>query len=185
MLVGIVEVTGIPKVGNIPAHTRRVMRFDRLGQLVDDPAATMGELYRWGLADFEWELLMTRLFPLLTVTGFVFVEADPGGGPPILRIALVDVAPTAGAVPGLRATTRARVDAGTSIVRPLSSDISWEAASDGEIEGAAAIELLPPAEFRIVPPSLDLNGEVTLGIKLEAAAGTRTVALWLNRRNPR
>jgi Family of unknown function (DUF6603) len=176
VLLGIIELTEIAKSGTIPAHLRRVVRFDRLGPLVDDPFGVMADGYGWGTAGFDWDVFSRRLFLLLTATEFAFIETDPGGGPPVLRIALVDVAPTGDAIPGLRATTRARVDAGTSIVRPLSNNVSWEAASEGEIEGAAAIELLPPAEFRIVP-SLELDGEVSIGIKVEDAAGTRTVLL--------
>jgi hypothetical protein len=177
VLLGIVELTEIAKSGTIPTHLRRVVRFDRLGQLVDDPFGVMADVYGWGTAGFDWDVFSRRLFLLMTATEFAFIETHPGGGPPVLRIALVDVAPTADAIPGLRATTRARVDAGTSIARPISADVSWEAASEGEIEGTAAIELLPPAEFRIVPPSLQLDGEVSIGLKLEDAAGTRTVLL--------
>jgi hypothetical protein len=176
-LLGIVELTDVPQNGGTPAHLRRVVRFDRLGPLVDDPFALMAEVYGWGTASFNWDLFARRLFLLLTATDFVFIEDDPGGGPPLLRIALVDVGPTADAIPRLRATTRARVDAGTSIVRRISDRISWEAHSEGEIEGAAAIELRPPAEFRIVPPSLELDGKVSIGIKLEDPAGTRTILL--------
>jgi hypothetical protein len=175
VLLGLVELTEIPKSGTTPAHLRRVVRFDRLGQLIDDPVGLMGDVYAWGTAGFDWDVFSRRLFLLLTATDFVSVETDPDGGPPVLRIALVDIAPTSDAIPGLRATTRARVDASTSVVRPISADVSWEAASKREIEGAAAIELLPPAEFRIVPPSLELDGEVSIGVKLEDAAGTRTV----------
>jgi hypothetical protein len=177
VLLGIIELTAIEPSGSIPAHTRRVIRFDRLGQLVDDPFDVMGDVYDWGTASFDWDLFMRRLFHLLTATGFVFVQPDSDGGPPVLRIALVDIAPTADAIPGLRAGTRAAVAAATSYSRPLTANSSWAVSTRGEIEGAAAIELLPPAEFRVVPPTLKLDGDVTIGLKIEDASGERTILL--------
>jgi hypothetical protein len=177
VLLGIVELTDIPASGAIPAHLRRVVRFDRLGELIDDPFGLMGDVYGWGTASFDWDVFSRRLFLLMTATGFVFIEDDSGGGPPRLRIALVDIAPTTDPSPGLRATTRATVASNTTLTLPLSPNVSWEVASKGEIEGAAAIELMPPAEFRIVPPTLELDGAVSIGIKVEDATGVRTLLL--------
>ena len=177
VFLGIVELTDIPTNGTIPAHLRRVVRFDRLGELIDDPFGLMADVYGWGTAGFDWDVFCRRLFLLLTATGFVFIEDDSGGGPPRIRIALVDIAPTTDPVPGLRATTRAKVETNTSLARSLSPNVSWDVASEGEIEGTAAIELMPPAEFRVVPPTLALNGAVSIGIKVEDATGVRTILL--------
>src|SRR5829696_7316392 len=118
-LLGLVELTDVESSGAVPAHVRRVIRFDRIGPLLRDPFGVLAEVYGWGTGDFDWHLFLRRLFHVMTATGFVFVEDDPAGGPARLRIALVDIGPTDDPVPGLRASTRAGLAAGSALRQPL------------------------------------------------------------------
>lgn len=80
-------------------------------------------------------------------------------------------------VPGLRPTTRAAIAESASFSALITDNVSWEAKSSGGIEGSAGIELLPEADIEVIPPTLDVSDDVTIGIKVEDATGRRTVLL--------
>jgi hypothetical protein len=177
VLFGLIEIDVIEATESVPTHIRRTVRFDRFGEVMADPFQILGELYGWGTPALNWDLFLERLFHLMSPTGFVFLEEDPSGGPPLLRIPLVDIGPTTHAVPGLRATARAAVPEGASLVRPLAPNASWELVSEARIEAGAAIELLPPTIFRILPVTAEVAGKVRLRVTVENPAGGRTVLL--------
>jgi hypothetical protein len=47
-----------------PAHLRRTVRWDRLGQLLSDPVATFGDVYGWGSPELNAERLFDGLMRL-------------------------------------------------------------------------------------------------------------------------
>ena len=175
--VGLIELTDVPELDTTPAHLQRAVRFDRLGPLLNDPFGVVGGVYGWGTDEFDWDLFSRRLFYLLMATSFVSIEDDPEGGPAALRTAPVDIAPTTDSPPRLRAMTRNTVVANSSVARELSAGVSWEASSEGELERATAIEWSPPAAIRVVPPTTEANGRLSIGITLRGPADARMVLL--------
>lgn len=177
LLLGLVEVTHVGSNGDIPAHSRRVVRFDRFGQLIDDPFNLIGDVYGWGTADFEWSLFIRHLFNVMGATGFGFVERPVENGVPALRIVLVDIAPTDDPVPGLRATTRAEIADNAEFSSQLTDTLSWQVKSSGAMEAGTGIEILPPADVQVIPLNLDVQGDVSIGLKIEDSEGERVILI--------
>jgi hypothetical protein len=176
-LLGLVELTDVGPSGFVPAHLRRAVRFDRFGQLLQNPFDVLADVYGWGTAAFGWDLFLRRLFHVMTATDFAFVERDSARGPAVLRIALVDIGPTEDPLPGLRARTRAAVSADSALQQALGGSVSWEVATSAELEASAAIELRPPADLRVVQPGVETGGEVKIGITVEDPSGRPTLLL--------
>ena len=175
--VGLLELSAVPEDDDVAAHLRRVVRFDRLGPFLDDPVGVAGAAYGWGTDALDWDLLSRRLFDLLLSTGLMSWEDDPDGGPSALRAFRVDVTPTDGTVPGLRATTRTEIAAGTAITKELSSRLWLDAVSEAGLERATAVELAPPAVLTVTRTTTELGGRMSIGITTEGAGGGPMVLL--------
>lgn len=171
-LLGIIESSPQAATAAAPAHVRRVLRFDRLGPLFEDPAGVLDDAYAWGTSSFDWDLLLQRLSTFATgISPFAFVQTDPLGGPPVLRIGLVDIGITEDTVPGLRADLRAEVaeETGTSI--PIADGVAVEFGIGATLATGTAIEIIPPAELNVVPPSAEVSGQARIGVAVTDAGG--------------
>jgi hypothetical protein len=174
-LLGVIEAVPVAATPATPAHVRRALRLDRLSALVDDPVAVLAELYGWGRPEFDWDVLLRRLSAFLgRVSDFSFVQPGP---PPFLRIAAVDIGPTDDPVPGVQAVLRVQSDAGLDLTLPLGQAIALTAAADAALELGAAVELMPPADLRLVPRTTEVEGSVRAGFQAPAAPGTAPVVV--------
>ncbi|WP_405969214.1 hypothetical protein OG496_01610 [Streptomyces sp. NBC_00988] len=168
-LLGVLESTPQAATPAAPAHVRRVLRFDRLNALLHDPVDVLSQLYHWGTPEFDWDLLLRRLAIFLgAVTNFAFVQTGP---PPFLRVAAVDIGVTDDPVPGVQALLRLAAAEGLDLVLPISDTVALTATSDAALEEKATLELLPPADLRVVPPSTEVRGSVRFGLQAPYAAG--------------
>ncbi|WP_371599924.1 DUF6603 domain-containing protein [Streptomyces sp. NBC_00564] len=164
-LLGIVELTEHAATANVPAHVERRVRFDLLGPFLDDPVKALARIYGWGSPDFDWDLLLRRLARFAAMTsGFAFVQPDPQGGPSVLRIAFVDIGRTDDPVPGLRAALRVEFDEQVDVEVPLRPGLDLELGLETGLETGTAIDLLPPGDLRVDPPSVAVEGRVRLGV---------------------
>jgi hypothetical protein len=171
-LLGIIESSPQPATANTPAHVRRTLRFDRLGPLLEDPAESLAGVYGWGTAAFDWDLLLARLHRFASrVSRFAFIQPGPTGGPPVLRIAMVDVGRTEDPVPGVRASLRVAMTEALDVEIPITPAVALEVGLSGAIEGGAAIELLPPADLRVVPPTAEVSGQARIGVAVTNPGG--------------
>ena len=163
LLLGILEVSAHAATAAAPAHVRRVLRFDRFSALVDDPVAVLGEVYGWGGPDFDWDELLVRLGVFLDrVSSFAFVQP---GEPPFLRVAFVDVGKTDHDVPGVQAVLRVEASEGLDGTLPLGDRAALTASADGALELGTAVQLLPPADLRLVPPASQAEGKLRFGVQ--------------------
>ena len=177
-LLGVIESMEQPATAAAPAHVRRVLRFDRFGPLFDDPVGVVEEVYGWGTPGFDWELLLRRLAAFASrISPFAFVQPDPLGGPPVLRIGLVDIGATEDALPGLRAAARAEIAERADAEIPVSPGVAIEVGLASELEAGAAIELLPPGELNVVPPTLEVSGQARIGVAVTDAGGGEKLKL--------
>ncbi|MGA5454649.1 DUF6603 domain-containing protein [Streptomyces umbrinus] len=168
-LLGVLESTPQAATPAAPAHVRRVLRFDRLNALLHDPVDVLAQLYRWGTPEFDWDLLLRRLAIFLgAVTNFAFVQTGP---PPFLRVAAVDIGATDDPVPGVQALLRLAATEGLDLVLPIGDTVALTVTSDAALAEKAAVELLPPADLRVVPPSAEVRGGVRFGFQAPYAAG--------------
>lgn len=175
-LLGIVESTPQPATANAPAHVRRALRLDRLGPLLDDPLAAVAEQYSWGTASFDWELLLDRLVRVAgRVSDLSFAETLPDGSP-VLRVGGVfDLGATDDAVPGLRASLRIALADSLDVTVPLSPGIAFEVGVAAALESGAAVELLPPGQLEIEPPTTEVSGQARAGLEVTGGGGPLTL----------
>jgi len=174
-LFGVIEVSSQPATAATPAHVRRALRLDRLAALVQDPVDILEELYGWGTAGFDWDLLLKRLATLLgRVSNFAFVQPGP---PPVLRIAIVDVGPTADPIPGVQAVLRFGAGDGLDLALPVGETAALIAKAEQALEASAAIALLPPADLRVTPPGVEVSGKLRAGIEAPRAAGAPRIVV--------
>jgi len=160
-IIGVIESAQLAATPHTPAHTRRLLRVDRLTQLVRDPVGLLGELYRWGAPDFDWDELLRRLSVFLSeVTNFAFLQTntDPAQSP-FLRIFGVDIDRTADAVPGIQAALRLAAGDKFELNVPIGDTAAFIVTADATLEGGAAIQLLPCAP----PPARTWNGTASSG----------------------
>ena len=177
-LLGIIEITPMPATANAPAHVRRVLRLDRLDDVLGDPVAVLADVYRWGTPDLDWDLLLQRLARFAgSISGFAFVQPDPAGGPPVLRLGLVDIGITEDARPGLRAALRHEIARQDDTELPLAPGVALELGIGSRLEAGAALELLPPAQLDVVPPTLEVSGRARAGLAVTGADGGALVLL--------
>ncbi|MDQ3763212.1 MAG: hypothetical protein M3460_16690 [Actinomycetota bacterium] len=173
-LFGIIESSAQAATPAAPAHVRRRLRLDRFASLVEDPVDVAAQVYGWGTAAFDWDLLLTRLAIFLgRVSNFAFVQPGP---PPVLRIALIDVGPTDDRVPGVQAVLRVAASEGLDAVVPVGDTVALTAQSDAAIEVGAVVALLPPAELRVVAPT-QVSGTLRLGVQAPPATGTPPIVV--------
>lgn len=169
-LLGIIEQTAVPATAAAPAFVRRRLRFELIGDLLEDPVATLSTTYRWGAADFDWLLLLERLDHFANrVLRIAFVQPDASGGPPVLRVGFVDIGPTPDAIPGLRAAVRVTLAEQLDVTLPIRPGLDLELGLSGSLETGAALDILPPGDIRVDPPTGDVSGRARLGL---AATGT-------------
>ncbi len=179
-LLGILETTAVPATAAAPAHVRRRVRFDLLGDLLEDPLASMASTYRWGAPDFDFTLLLERLAYFANrVTRLAILQPDPGGGPPVLRVGFVDIGRTDDAVPGLRAAARVGLAEQLDVTIPLRPGLALEIGLEGAIDAGAAIDVLPPGDLRVDPPTTEVSGRARIGLAASGAGGDRVSLLGL------
>ena len=150
-----------------PAYVRRILRFDRFAALIDDPVAVLADVYGWGSPDFDWNELLVRLGVFLDrVSTFAFVQP---GEPPFLRVAFVDIGVTDDAVPGVQAVLRVEAPEGLDGTLPLGDRAALTASADGALELGSAVQLLPPADLRLVPPASEAEGRLRFGVRADGS----------------
>ena len=172
LLLGLLEADPQPATAHAPAYVRRALRLDRLGPLLNDTPGTLAELYQWGQPDFAWDTLLARLAPFASsVSQFAFVQPGPPGKPPVLRVALVDIGPTDDPTPGVRAGLRAQIAEAFELTVPITDTLGVDLAVASAVEANAAIDVLPPADLQIVPPTAEVSGRARVGIQAAGTAG--------------
>src|SRR5262249_10934524 len=83
-LLGTIEFSAHAGPAGTPAHVRHMLRFERFAALINDPVGVLAQVYGWGSAEFDWDVLLLRLSTFLgRVSNFAFVQPGP---PPFLRI---------------------------------------------------------------------------------------------------
>ena len=175
-LLGLLERNAAAATAAAPAYVERKLRLDLLGDLLDDPLAAIAEDYSWG-ADLQWEELLDRLARFAnSVAKVAFVQPGPGGGPPVLRIFMVDLGLTDDpppAVPGIRASTRVDLAKKLDVQIPLRPGLALDVGLAGDLNAGTAIDLMPPGQLRVDPPAttVEVSGRARIGVAVTGVGG--------------
>jgi hypothetical protein len=178
-LLGLVERRAVAATAAAPAYVERRLRLDLLGDLLNDPLARLAENYQWGGA-LRWEDLLDRLARFAnSVAKVAFVQPGPGGGPPVLRIFMVDLGPTDDTIPGIRASARVDLERKLDIEIPLRPGLALDVGLAGDLNAGAAIDLLPPGELRVDPPptTAQVSGRARIGVAATGVGGAPVTLL--------
>ncbi|MFI7582062.1 DUF6603 domain-containing protein [Kocuria kalidii] len=164
-LLGILEVTSVAGTTHAPAHVQRLLRFDVVSALLEDPLASLDETYRWGTPDFKFDVLLRRMATFASrISGFAFLQPGAAGEPPVLRIGTVDIGRTPDAIPGLRATVRADLTERVDTVTEIRPGLGIETGLSARLDTGANIDVVPPGQLRADPPSAEVSGRARLGV---------------------
>jgi len=180
-LFGIVELIhepGDPNDPTKPPYTRRQLRFDRLGDALAQPETLVTTLYQWGDPAFDGELLLERLHDVLFALA-IPATFEPDATPPSLGIHLLRINPrTDLSPPGMEAVVEVTLGAGLTVEIPiLVPGLTLGLSASGAVEAGLGIQVQPPADVTLIPPSGELSGK--LAASLAAAPVPPATALTL------
>ena len=182
-LIGVVDYTKV-NVGSTdplkPEVTRKSLRFDRIGTLFDDPEDLLDQLYHWGASNFATEVLLDRLYGVLAGVGLPVARGTVGTpSRPTLDLFLARIAATPPNVnpPGLDATIALALTDGLDLTIPITGGLDFELKAVGAVGASAGIQIKPPADVTIIPPSGQVQGRLSAGIGVKPAPGKEAVTL--------
>jgi hypothetical protein len=183
-LFGIVEHRRL-NVGSteprLPQVTRRSLRLDRLGTLIQSPDQLMRDEYGWGTATLNGEALIARLGDVLAALRLPVTRFTLAGPPPrpALQFPLAQFAPTAPGVtpPGLEAKLVTAVGDGFNQRFPISDGLEFELGVSGAMAADVGVTIQPPAAVTVIPPSGSVQGEVRAGLAHVPRAPSTVVQL--------
>jgi hypothetical protein len=170
-LLGVVDAKPVPPQDPRPAYVERAVRFDRLGALLDDPAAVALDLYRWNHASqpLDAALLLGHVRRLLLVIGQL-ATLETVAGQPELRAWMFTIHPGTGTPTPLELGLRLSTLTGDRLL-PLASKV-WQARLQGSGSLAVnAVRIRPPGTLEAVNPTGTVDGEVTLSIERPGPGG--------------
>ena len=158
-LLGIVERTRL-NVGStdplLPEVTRKTLRLDRLGTLIESPGSLVHELYDWGETTLDGAALIERLSELLAALRLPVARyTTPAPERPALQFPLATLAPTTGLTPqGLEGQIVGALAEGSTLQFPLGDGLELEFSVGG-------LGRAPPRRarssrrrmFALIPPS--------------------------------
>lgn len=167
-VVGLVDRTdhdGVDGDPTAPPWTEASVRFDRLGDLLTDPAGLLTSLYGWGDPGFDGVAMLTALRDAFGRLGLPALLVPASGPDPLkLEVFTADLSvDNSTSPPGLRIGFLAPFELGadTSIDLPAAGwKFTFRAAADvrAGVEGS----LRPPLDFTISA------GSAAVGVELEA-----------------
>ncbi|GAB2831290.1 hypothetical protein GCM10027176_39530 [Actinoallomurus bryophytorum] len=161
---------GDPDDRTRPPYEALTVHLDRLLPAVTNPVDRLAGEYGWGTPSFD----VTRL---LTVLESVFaglllpVVLIPGTAttPPELQAFVVDLGPTADGA-GLRVgVVLPGAGEGTVDIPLAPPALTAQATITGTVPAETEGEIRPPGDVSLTPPSGDLTGSVTVGVRASPA----------------
>jgi uncharacterized protein DUF6603 len=173
-LLGLVDRA--PELGDAanplkPPFIRRAVHFERLPDLVSDPATYLADTYGWGTPAFDGLALFQNVSRFLEALDFPVDLLTPPGQPAILEAYLftfrVNPATTP---PGLVANLRFPATQDFERSYPLSPP--WGLAVSAKARFVADIDatVTPPLDVSVRPPREEVHVDVTAGVKGEDTA---------------
>lgn len=175
---GILERRAMPGIPGNPLHPpfiQKKLYFERISDLLKDPADYMADAYKWGTAAFEAETLLKNIQEFVRGLGLP-AEIFQLGGVPTLEAFLFSISKnSAAAVPKLDFTvdfpaTQDFVES-FPIQGVWSSTVNIGARFEAGFKGTIA----PPFDIDFEAPSINAKLLVAMGVKAEDPAGPMVI----------
>lgn len=182
-LIGVVERTKVNPGSTDPLKPeveRKALRFDRIGDLFDDPEQLLQDLYGWGTPTFTADTLLDRLYDVLAGINLPVARGTVGTpSRPTLDLFLARIAGTPAGVnpPGLDATIALTLADGLNITLPITTGLDFELGAQGAVGASAGVRIQPPADVTVIPPAGSVQGRLTAGIAAKPAPGQDALVL--------
>src|SRR5688572_10456133 len=157
----------------IPSFERKTIYYNRFSKLFNNPGQLAKEIYNWGEATFDGNLLIERLSDLLeclNVPVFRMLLEDTTKRT-ALEIFLCSVQKTNDAEPpGVEAIMTTGVSDGFSMTIPAFTNWDFQLAFSSALSASAGLQLLPPARINVVS-SAAVNGDFLFKLVRKSAGG--------------
>ena len=176
-IVGVIDYLPNPGIDGDPTHppfTLRQLDLGRVSDLLKSPAALLASLYDWGAGGFDGTKLIPRLAPSLRLLGIPATIKTPGP-PNAIKAGLFDLAATP---PGITITVNEVIPSGFDLTIPVSSTVSARIQAQGTFAAALLATLTPSANFRLRPPTGQLNGLLQLDLIVQGPDPAHPVVLF-------
>ncbi|MDM0078709.1 hypothetical protein QTH90_30175 [Variovorax sp. J2P1-59] len=156
------EVLPAPGSALAVPHVRHRLHLDRLGNLLSNPAAYLGDTYGWGRPTFDGKLLFERLRDFLDRYEYPVALIEPPGAPRILEAYLASLQVQPGNPPSLALRVRFQATQDFSRSIPIAPPWSLRVGAKARFGAGMGGSLTPPLQLSLQPP--------TAGASLEASA---------------
>jgi hypothetical protein len=174
-LLGVVDRLLVTNEGGTGTHLTRLLRFDRLGAVIDEPETALRTLVGWGDPGFDGRDLLRRVADLLSGLGITVSYDDTAATPELLLFAAKVTPTTTGAPPGLSVALLEEVPGGWSLALDLTPRTRLDAVLDSTLAGGLVVELRPPGDV-VAQPAAALQGRARIGVT-QHGAGDEEITL--------
>lgn len=156
----------------LPSYVEKRFKLELLSTFIDNPMSLFKDVYKWGTDDnqlgtddFEADLLIDRLYYLLSSYGLMITRKTIEDGDPrkALEWLLFSLTSTSGISPkGLEATMMVELAKGFNVTVPLSPEWAIAVELGLNMDASAAVRIEPPAELSLVPVGGSPQGKVSV-----------------------
>ncbi len=158
------ENVGAPQI-QLLEYKRKALRFDRLGTALTDPEQLLEDLYGWGSGAVDGNLLLERIYALLRNANIPVARRLLPDGRVAMEFLPLAIQPTTGVTPpGLEALLNLDVSEGVDFSVDIVPGLTFLYEATGSVEARTGIQILPPAELRLIPPSGKVQGDIKIGL---------------------
>jgi Family of unknown function (DUF6603) len=168
-LVGLVEINFDANADDPdlrhPVFIKRVLKLERLGDLLKDPLDFLRTEYGWGDQAFDGKLLLQRIEDLLYSLGIpAEFQAEQDDQPLTLELILLNIRPNRNLnPPGLNISIEGALGVAGMIAIPLSDTWRLELSTQAALDSGVALSITPPASASLISHAA-VEGAVTLAI---------------------
>jgi hypothetical protein len=182
-LIGLVENVR-ENVGSFdPAHPeieRKTLRLDRIGTLLSSPETVLGDVYGWGRPGFTADVLLDRLYDLLTGVGLPIARGVvdvPARRKLDFFLARIAGTPPAVTPPGLEVILQMPLAEGFELALPIADGVEFTLRAQAGLGFSAGLRLQPPADMTVIAEG-SVQGSLTSGVAVTPRPGKDAVQLF-------
>ncbi|MEL7119798.1 MAG: DUF6603 domain-containing protein, partial [Bacteroidota bacterium] len=150
-------------------YVKKVVRFDRIKDLITDPAKHFQNSFNWGTNDFDPTDFFQIYSEFFDEEADIVIDVD--NGDPFMAIGNFIARKTSDLNPaGLELLFKIMLEASVEKTYPFLDNWGITFLSKIGLEGEVGLKVAPLLNFELIPPSGEVKGEVRLFISREESA---------------